>query len=66
VCGMRADGSMDTVHSRCAAAGVTSPAEAVDHVVSQANGGTHDIANLMSICRSCNTWKRNTTDRQRR
>jgi len=64
ICGERHDGTMDTVHSECAAAGLTTPAQCVDHIVSKANGGTDDEENLMSACTRCNVAKRNRLERR--
>jgi hypothetical protein len=44
---------------RCAYCGAT-PAQAelaVDHVVAVANGGTNDLANLITACSTCNAGK---------
>jgi hypothetical protein len=58
VCGMRDDMSLDLIHSRCAAAGRTTPAECVDHTVPMSRGGSlYDPANHMSACIRCNSAK---------
>jgi len=65
LCGMRADGSMDTAHSRCAQQGRVTPAECVDHTIPLSQGGSlWDKDNHMSACLSCNTWKANTIERE--
>jgi 5-methylcytosine-specific restriction enzyme A len=64
VCGERADGSLDAVHSRCVQRGLTTPAQCVDHVRPKSQGGTDDESNLMSACFACNTWKANTIERR--
>jgi 5-methylcytosine-specific restriction protein A len=65
VCGMRADGSMDRVNSRCVQEGRTTPAECVDHVVPMSQGGSKwDAANHCSLCIPCNTWKASTLERR--
>jgi 5-methylcytosine-specific restriction endonuclease McrA len=65
LCGMRADGSMDTVNSRCAKDGLTTPAECVDHVIPMSQGGDqYDENNLISSCLACNSWKARTIERK--
>jgi 5-methylcytosine-specific restriction protein A len=63
LCGERADGSMDSVHSRCVQQGLTTPAQCVDHTVPMSQGGSKwDQNNHMSACDACNSWKANTLD----
>lgn len=38
---------------RCFANGILTPVDEVHHIVPVSRGGTHDPANLMSLCRSC-------------
>lgn len=65
VCGERADGTLDRVHSRCAQQGLTTAAQCVDHTVPMSQGGSKwDPANHMSACLDCNTWKANTIERR--
>lgn len=65
-CGERADGKLYAEHSRCVAEGRITAAEAVDHMVSMANGGEqYDPANLQSLCMSCNARKRNMFEARR-
>jgi len=66
LCGMRADNSMDTTHSRCAAQGRTTPAECVDHIIPLSQGGDmYDPSNHMSACLACNGWKAQTLERRK-
>lgn len=66
VCGEKADGSLDAVHSRCVQRGLTTPAECVDHTVPLSHGGSKwNPANHMSACQACNLWKANTLDKER-
>lgn len=65
LCGERADGTMDTVNSRCAKEGRTTPAECVDHTIPISQGGSiFDPENHMSACFACNTWKAQALERQ--
>jgi 5-methylcytosine-specific restriction protein A len=58
VCGMRDDMSLDTINSRCAAAGMTTVARCVDHTVPISRGGSmFDPSNHMSACIACNSAK---------
>ena len=58
LCGMRADGTLDTVNSRCAREGRTTAAQCVDHTLPISKGGAlFDPANLMSACIRCNSEK---------
>jgi 5-methylcytosine-specific restriction protein A len=41
----------------CLAAGRTTVAEQVDHVIPKAAGGTDDLANLQALCRECHDEK---------
>ncbi len=67
MCGERADGSMDPIHSRCVQRGLTTPAQCVDHTLPMAQGGSKwDEANHMSACLECNTWKASTIELQAR
>ena len=43
--------------AHCAARGETTPGDEVDHIVPLAQGGTHDVANLQHLCRSCHIQK---------
>jgi 5-methylcytosine-specific restriction protein A len=66
-CGERADGTRDTVHSRCAKDGLDTPAECVDHTIPLRQGGSMwDETNHMSACQACNLWKANTIEQQQR
>lgn len=57
-CGERADGTMDTVNSRCAREGLLTPAQCVDHTVPMRQGGSKwDEANHMACCYACNSLK---------
>ena len=40
---------------QCSAEGRVTPAEEVHHIVPLANGGTHDPANLMALCKACHS-----------
>jgi len=63
VCGMREDGSLDTVNSRCAMRGVTVAAECTDHVIPLRQGGPMwETSNHLSLCLACNTWKSQTIE----
>ncbi len=63
ICGERADGSLDAVHSRCAQEGRITVAQCVDHTVPMRHGGSkYDPFNLQSLCASCNARKRNLVD----
>lgn len=67
LCGERADGSFDAVHSRCVQQGLETPAQCVDHVVPMSQGGAKwDPSNHMSACLPCNTWKQATIERSSR
>lgn len=58
VCGERHDGTLDTVHSRCAAAGRMTPAQCVDHTIPASKGGDFwNPMNHMSACLACNSAK---------
>jgi len=58
LCGMREDGTMDTVNSRCAAGGLLLKADGTDHVVPVSRGGDWwDPQNHMSACTACNSSK---------
>lgn len=66
VCGMRADGSMDRVNSRCVQQGITTPSACVDHNVPMSRGGSKwDASNHTALCLACNTWKHNTLEQGR-
>ncbi len=66
ICGERADGTRDVVHSRCAKHGRTTVAQCVDHTIPmQQGGGKWDPDNHMACCFSCNTWKARTLERTR-
>ena len=41
----------------CTACGIAGPSE-VDHIIPLARGGSHTIGNLMPLCKSCNSSKR--------
>lgn len=41
----------------CLAAGRTTPANEVDHIIPLRNGGTHAPDNLQSLCKSCHSKK---------
>lgn len=43
--------------AHCLAKGRLTPAVEVDHIVALANGGTHDRANLQSLCSACHIIK---------
>lgn len=71
LCGERADGTLDPVHSRCVyredgrlySRGV---AACVDHTIPMSQGGSKwDENNHMSACLECNTWKANTLESAR-
>lgn len=67
LCGERADGSLDTIHSRCAAEGRLTPAECVDHTIPVRQGGAMwDATNHMASCNACNAWKMATIERKGR
>ncbi len=67
LCGERADGSMDRVHSRCVQQGISTAAQCVDHTVPMSQGGSKwDEANHMACCFACNTWKAKTIERGKR
>lgn len=42
---------------QCKANGRLTPATDVDHIVNKASGGTDDIDNLQSLCKSCHQTK---------
>lgn len=64
VCGERADGSMDSVHSRCVQQGLTTQSECVDHIIPMSQGGDKwDESNHLALCIPCNSWKANTIER---
>jgi 5-methylcytosine-specific restriction endonuclease McrA len=66
LCGERADGTKDKVHSQCVQQGRETPAECVDHTVPMSQGGSKwDESNHMSACLACNTWKQATLERKR-
>lgn len=66
-CGERADGSMDTIHSRCAQQGIATAAQCVDHTIPMSQGGSKwDERNHMAACFACNTWKAETIERNQR
>jgi 5-methylcytosine-specific restriction protein A len=61
LCGMLADGTLDTVNSWCAKDGRVTPAQCVQHRVP--HKGEHDPlmfdeSNLMSSCNRCNNRRR--------
>ncbi|MGN1114365.1 MAG: HNH endonuclease [Oscillospiraceae bacterium] len=37
----------------CYAKGILNPVDEVHHKIPLSQGGTHDVSNLMSLCRSC-------------
>ena len=43
--------------AHCLAAGRTTPATDVDHVVAKARGGTDDPRNLQALCHACHSTK---------
>ena len=57
LCGMKADGTLDTAHSWCAKDGLVTPAQCVQHLVPH-RGETDPLfyaeSNLMSSCNRCN------------
>ncbi len=64
VCGMREDGTMDKIHSRCAMQGRTIMAECTDHIIPLRQGGSMwDVENHLSLCLACNGWKAQTIER---
>jgi 5-methylcytosine-specific restriction protein A len=66
ICGERADGTTDRIHSRCVQQGKTTAAQCVDHTVPMSHGGDKwDEANHMAACFACNSWKAKTLDGQR-
>ena len=40
---------------QCEQEGRLTPAEEVHHILPLANGGTHDVNNLMALCKSCHS-----------
>jgi 5-methylcytosine-specific restriction enzyme A len=63
LCGMRADRQLHADHSQCVQAGLMTPAECVDHLISMRNGGAqYEESNLQSLCNRCNSRKRITHD----
>lgn len=65
ICGERADGSLDAIHSRCVQQHRTTPAQCVDHTIPMSQGGSKwDSSNHMSACRDCNSWKANTLEKR--
>jgi 5-methylcytosine-specific restriction endonuclease McrA len=46
------------LNSPCANCGTMDNLQ-VDHIIPLTRGGTHSVGNLQSLCRSCNTTKRN-------
>ena len=46
---------------QCEREGRLTPAEEVHHILPLADGGTHDVENLMALCKSCHS---RITDRQ--
>lgn len=52
----------DPLCEQCKRRGIVKLATEVDHITSLANGGTHDWANLQSLCHACHTAK---TSRER-
>jgi hypothetical protein len=64
VCGERADGSLDILHSRCLQEGRTTPSACVDHIIPLTQGGSMwDEGNHLALCVACNTWKAQTLER---
>ena len=47
--------SLNPMCERCAAAGRITPAREVHHIIPLSEGGTHDVENLMSLCKSCHS-----------
>jgi 5-methylcytosine-specific restriction protein A len=47
--------SANPLCAECATSGRITPAEEVHHIVPLGKGGTHDTANLMSLCRPCHS-----------
>jgi 5-methylcytosine-specific restriction protein A len=41
----------------CAKADRDTPATEVDHIIPRSKGGTHDLANLQSLCHECHAEK---------
>lgn len=64
LCGMRADGTMDTANSWCAKEGRATPNECVQHIEpfdpsrGQADPRFWNQANWMSSCQQCNNRRR--------
>jgi len=48
-------------HYRCNSCGATTDLT-VDHIVALANGGTNDLSNFQTLCRSCNSRKQHQFD----
>ena len=40
---------------QCQSEGRLTPAEEVHHILPLADGGTHDVRNLMALCKSCHS-----------
>lgn len=49
--------SLNPLCEDCDANGLTVGATEVDHVTALSAGGTHDLANLRSLCKSCHSRK---------
>jgi len=57
-CGQRIDGQLHAEHSRCVQRGDRVRAQCVDHIIGIGDGGAiFDLANLQSLCTSCNVAK---------
>ena len=64
ICGMREDGTLDAVHSRCVQEHRTTRAECTDHIIPLRQGGDMwNPENHLSLCLACNTWKASTLER---
>lgn len=53
-------------HYRCTTPGCGWPAAVVDHVIARKDGGTNEIGNLRSLCRSCDNQIKEHADGARR
>lgn len=48
-------------HHRCNHCGATADLT-VDHIIPLASGGTNDLSNFQTLCRSCNSRKKHQVD----
>ncbi|MGI0491694.1 HNH endonuclease [Alkalinema pantanalense CENA528] len=55
---------LDRDNHQCKSCGKTSPHTKleIDHIIPLANGGSNDLSNLQTLCRTCNAQKRDRFD----